>query len=810
MHIRHADYAHGPNAHCPRSALWVLLDLGPLAGIGSAALGDAFRRELAQLFPDLAAATGADGSSFTAALNAGDGLSLADIFPALLMQLQRMAGFEVTWGQTLVRDEPGQYLVLVECPAREAGTLFARFGLVVLNNLLPPALRTAELSVPGIDLQQELRHFLAAARGWSLDGFGNAVLREAERRGIPWTRLGLGSRVTHLGHGVHGRRIHGASSDLDGAAAVRAVRDRAVCRELLLAAGLPVPRGFRVSSAQELLAAAGEIGYPVVLQADSDHGADDAGVSVETEPELLPAAQTVHSPGGALLVSEATRGRRYRLLTIGGRLVTASTAAEPPGDCSGEVNAHVRALAETAAAQFRLGACEILFDAPELAADGPGTPGLITGVRYPADLAFHQRAVPGRDLAGPFLDTLFPQGDGCIPVATVTGSNGKTTTVQMLAHILGAAGRVCGSATTQGIFIGGRRIHRGDASGSLLNELLLNPRVEVAVVENALAALRHKGLRFEHCEVGAVLNVTREHVRPDGVRSIEELARIKALVAEHTRGTLVLNADDPRCLAMAPRSRARRLCLVSCRPGDPNVTAHLAGGGAAAFVTTTGQGRVVSLHQGTRTLLEIAADAIPATYGDSAGCNVTNAAFAAAMAWGMGVEPARIAAALRTFEATFETNPGRLNLFDELPFRVIVDYAHNPEKYAALVEFVGGIATPGRRLLLLQASGHAREGHYRDIARACAPAFDHFLLARPALQQNIGERGVQDQLQDALLAAGIGEQAITRCGSQEEAIDAALDLAQPGDLLVLSVDDAVACRERMRAWAHMAGHTPRG
>ncbi len=795
MQLLDSDYFHGPNVHASRSAFWSVLDLGPLAAVDWHELGDGFTRTLPGLLPGLAAL-------MESARGAGEALSLERIFPATMLELQRLAGFDAGWSQVLPQGVPGRFTVLVECPAHLAAPFFANFTLFLLNQLLPAPLRNPGLPAgEGIDLQHEFAHFLSVVRPWSLDAPGNALLAEATRRGIPWLRLGLASRLVQLGHAGRAQRVQGTLADTDGVVAGQIVRDRSVTRELLLAAGLPVPACYRVTALHEAMAAGRELGYPVMLESAFADG-DDA-VPVVSEADLAAAAPARLAGDGAMLVSRPPEGRLHRLLTVGGRLRAATVAGNAPADCSDELHPDNRELAETAAAQFRLSACEILFVTPAIDRSWRDGDGLISGLHYPADFAFHPRAREEGDLAGPFLDALFPGGDaGRIPVAAVTGSNGKTTTVQMLYHILRHTGRVCAAATTQGIFVDGKRTDGNDRAGSLVNEIFLDPRVEVAVLETARRGLLRNGLAVGHCDVGAVLNVTGDHVGTDGIRDLDDLARIKRLLAEHTRDTLVLNADDPRCLAMAPHTPAAHICLVTAEAANPAFAAHLAAGGRGVRLAGEPGARRIELHDGPRLTPVLATSEIPATFGDRADANAINAAFAAAMAWHMGVDAGQIADALRRFAGDHAANPGRLNLLDDLPFRVIVDFAHNPAKYAALADFVGRLDTAGRRILLVTSPGRRPEAHFRAIAEVCSRGFDHFVLAAwddDYSRGDHGDFGIQNLIRDALLRAGVAENAIRICRDETAAIDAALALARAGDSVTLCVKDHARCMAKLAA-----------
>ncbi len=799
MRIAKYDYLYGPNIYDDRPGFWLDLELGQLEGRSSAGLGAGFRDGLLNLFTGLREGVTAAGRPFAEALEDGDGLPFEEVFAGAFLALERMVGFAASWSHCLDLDVPGVRRLIMECPVPEAAPVLAQFTFSMLNNLLPHGLRNPELlAPPGTDLRRELAQFLGAARGWVLEPTAQATVDEATRRGIPWKRLGLASPFVQLGHGHRGIRLHGTASDRDGVIARESVRDLSVSRQLLAAAGLPVPTSYRVSNPHEAQAAAAALGYPVLLEPPFQDAGDP--LRANDAAGLQAALGILFSRQPALLVTRPIEGQRLRLLVIGGRLAAATTDAEPPADLTAALHPDNRALAETAAAQFRLTACEVRLTIGDPTRSWREVPAGITALAYPADFAFHQRANPQHELAARFVESLFPAPDtGRVPVTAITGSAGKTSTTQMLSHILRHAGRVCGTATSQGLFVDGRLVVHDERPGGPQYELTLDPRVDTLVLENARGALLTYGLASGYCDTGAVLAITDDHVGWNGVRDIEELARIKRLVAEHCRGTLVLDADDPRCLAMRAHSPAARFCLVSKEEENAALAAHVRQGGPGFRLAGGAETIELWLDDGWHPLL--AAAEIPATYGGAARANAINATFAAALAWSQGIPPATIAEALRGFAASLESNPGRLNVIDELPFRVVIDFAHSPEKWSSTADFVERLEVTGRRLLMLASSGQRSDEVMHAIAGACASGFDHYVLARRNKSTRRGEFGAQQFFAEALQAHGVSATAISISGDESAAIDQILAMARPGDVVVVGVNEWQDCVERIRLFA---------
>lgn len=457
-----------------------------------------------------------------------------------------------------------------------------------------------------------------------------------------------------------------------------------------------------------------------------------------------------------------------------------------------------RYIAETAAMYLGLAVSGVDFITTDISRSWREVPGCIIEVNRCPGLRPHWIADPEKDVVGPILDMLFPENKPSrIPIAAITGSNGKTTTCQMLGHILKLTGKKCGLVTTQGIFINGRQVKSGDFAGTNGARIVYqDPRVEVAVLESARGGLLSSGLAFKQCDVGAVLNVTSEHVGLNGIQSVEEMARLKRLVVENASKAVVLNADDELCRAMIPYCSAEQICLVAIDKDSPHLQTHVAVGGHAVILAKEEGKMQIVLLDGDQTVPVVQTSKMPSTHNDLAVCNISNAMFATAIAWEMGVSPDIIGEGLRTFETTYECNPGRLNIYDDLLFRVILDFAHNPAKYKAMVEFVSSLPTNGRRIIVISPSGNRPDEVLQEIAKVCAGDFDHYFLARRAVpRKNRGEFEIQELMRDTMHECGVSPDCITVCNLETEAAEQALSFASPGDTVVLTAYDYSGCWE---------------
>jgi cyanophycin synthetase len=373
-----------------------------------------------------------------------------------------------------------------------------------------------------------------------------------------------------------------------------------------------------------------------------------------------------------------------------------------------------------------------------------------------------------------------------VPIALVTGSNGKTTVVRLLAAMATEAGRAAGTTTTDGVALEGRFLEESDFSGpSGARMLLRRPEVETAVLETARGGLLRRGLAVEHAQAAVVTNIAADHLGEFGVQTLAELAETKLLVARAVGagGRVVLNADDP-VLAKAGQRVAAELAWFTLDPANPIVRAHVAGGGTAALLDGTA---VVLIERGNRTVLA-SADTVPIALGGAARHNLANALAAAAAAGALGIDPGAIRRALERFGRSPEDNPGRANLIELGGVHLFLDYVHNPHGMAALAAALERYPAR-RRLVLLGQAGDRDDASIRELARAAlALRPDRVVLKEmDAYLRGRAPGDVTRLMSSALIDAGYPGEAIAAAPTEVDAVRTALAWAEPGDLLVLAV-----------------------
>ncbi len=471
-----------------------------------------------------------------------------------------------------------------------------------------------------------------------------------------------------------------------------------------------------------------------------------------------------------------------------GNLSTGGTAV----DVTDVIHPDNRDMAERAARAIGLDVCGVDFLTEDITASYKVSGGGICEVNAAPGFRMHVAPSEGtpRDVAGPVMDMLFPSGAPArIPIASITGTNGKTTTARMVAHIFKMTGKVTGLTTTDGVYIDGHLTVNGDMTGPASARMVLrDPKVEVAVLETARGGLLRSGLGYRRCDVGAVLNVAADHLGLRGIDTVEELAKVKRIVAEVARDTAVLNADDRLCLEMADKTRSEHLCYVTMNPNNGLVREHIQANGRAVVLEQGMGGAMITIYDHGQHIPLLWSHLIPATLDGRALHNVQNAMFAAGIAYSMGVALEEIRHGLRTFDTTFFQAPGRMNICDDHPFKVVMDYAHNPAAVKAMVELTARLEPKGERTVVLAAPGDRRDEDIREIASLCAGQFDHYICRRDDHLRGRESDEVPMMLRETLLAAGVPEAAIELVPEEERAVAHALERAQKDDLVLVFAD----------------------
>jgi cyanophycin synthetase len=483
-------------------------------------------------------------------------------------------------------------------------------------------------------------------------------------------------------------------------------------------------------------------------------------------------------------------------------------------------------LAELAARVVGLDIAGIDLICPDVSVPVRETGGGIVEVNAAPGFRMHTHPTEGEPqyVAKPVIDMLFPPGaDARIPIVAVTGSNGKTTTARMIAHIMKGMGRKVGLTSTDGIYVDGRVVRRADASGPKSASMVLqNPTVDFAVFEVARGGILREGLGYQRNDVAVVLNVTGDHLGLGGITSVRQLAEVKRVVVEAVPrdGVAVLNADDPLVAAMA-RHCSGSVIYFSVDPEHERLKFQASRGRRAVTLEHGRNGEMIVLRQGRKSMSLVWTHLIPATFEGRARMNVQNALAATAAAWAAGAHLHDIRQGLRTFATSYFMAPGRLNMFELDGYRVVVDYAHNPPAVRALGDFVnrlteksaGGARPPvtGRRIGVIATAGDRRDEDIVELGQAAASYFDEIIV-----REDENPRGRPRGQTAALIEQGVRDAspsrvtAITTVLDELEATRQALDRAQAGDVVVVCVDHANQVWKELQRRQHGAASDTNG
>ena len=400
-----------------------------------------------------------------------------------------------------------------------------------------------------------------------------------------------------------------------------------------------------------------------------------------------------------------------------------------------------------------------------------------------------------RDVAGAVMDMLFPpETPRRIPIASITGTNGKTTTSRMLSHIMKGVGHTVGMTSTDGVYIDGHLSVKGDMTGPVSARIVLrDPSVDMAVLETARGGLVKRGLGYNKSNVAACLNIAADHLGIRGIDTLEQLAELKRIVVEVAQDVAVLNADDELCLKMADYTQAKRICYFTLNPNHELVREHIRAGGLACVLEQGINGHMITLFDGGAHIPLLWTHLVPATLEGKALHNVQIAMCASAMAYSLGASLEDIRHGLRTFDTSFFQTPGRMNVFDEHPFKVILDYAHNPAAVEAMCKTAAQLSVNGRRISVLAAPGDRRDQDIDEIGRLAAGNFDIYLCKADDDRRGRDFDEVPQRIKAALVEAGVSEDAIEVIPDEQVCIDHALHVAESGDLVLIFGDNTTRC-----------------
>jgi len=530
----------------------------------------------------------------------------------------------------------------------------------------------------------------------------------------------------------------------------------------------------------------------LVEQVNSDPRRGDGHATPLTKIRFDDVALRRLAVQGLNAASVPPQGTRV-VLRNNANLSTGGTAT----DVTDDVHPEVAARAVTAAQMIGLdiAGVDVVCETLQKPLEEQG--GAVVEVNAAPGLRMHlaPSAGKGRAVGEAVVAEMFPDGeDGRIPVVAVTGTNGKTTTVRLIAHILSCSGLHTGMTCTDGIYVGGRRIDTGDCAGpKSARNVLMHPDVDAAVFETARGGLLREGLAFDRSKVAVVTNIGEgDHLGLNYIATVEDLAVLKRVIVQNIapEGTAVLNAADPMVAVMAENCPGSVTFFAADRH-HPVMATHNARGKRVVYV----EGNSIVVAEHGVAVQRIALEEVPLTRNGTIGFQVENAMASTAAAWALGLDWKAIRAGLHSFDSDAGTVPGRFNVFSYRGAQLIADYGHNPDAILALVRAVEAMPAQ-HRMIVVSGAGDRRDEDIRRQTEILGDAFDEVLLYQDQCQRGREDGEVLDLLREGLARA-------KRVSKVEEirgeflAIDTALARLKPGDLCLILIDQVEAALDHI-------------
>jgi cyanophycin synthetase len=824
-----------------------------------------FLERLQQLLPSLHEHKCSEGEKGGFFSRVQMGTWMGHVIEHIAIELQNLAGINVSFGQTRGAGQEGVYNVVFEYSEEKE-------GLYTCN----AAIKIAKAIIKGEDLNIDAL-VKEIKRLWYLEKQGpstKAIIDEAASRNIPLVMLDQDSLV-QLGYGCKQKRIEASITGNTSVIATDIAGDKDRTKRMLTEANIPVPQGHVITEVDNLEEIIEQIHFPIVVKPlDGNHG-NGATIKVETPAEAKIAFERARQFSKKIIIEEYINGKDFRVLIINKKFEAAAlrTPASVVGDgvhtiselidlinddprrgnghdneltrveidescleliakkgyglhtilplgeeCQLRPTANLSTggtatditdivhpknifLFERVARIIGLDVCGIDVMAPDLSQPIMENGGAIIEVNAAPGLRMHLHPTVGqpRNVAEPMLDMLFPLGgDGRIPIVAVTGTNGKTTTTRLLAHIAREAGLITGYTTTDGIYLDDQLILKADCSGPQSAEIILkDPMVEFAVLETARGGILRSGLGFDHCETAIVTNVAEDHLGQGGIDTLEKLARVKSVVPETVlpHGYSILNADDDLVYSMKDNV-VSKVALFSLFSDNIRIEDHCSRGGLAAYL----ENGYLILRIGNHLVPVDEVKNVPVTFEGKAEFNIANVLAAILAAYTHKFRISTIRRALQNFIPSPENTPGRINMYEFHDCTMMLDYAHNAHGVKALGNLIRNL--PARhRVGVITGVGDRRDEDIISLAEEAARIFDEIII-----RHDEDLRGRTHEELDELLTEGVRKvdphKPISYVWCECEAVENAYRNRKPFSLIVVLIENitqVTACIQGFQA-----------
>ncbi|KEI83095.1 cyanophycin synthetase [Clostridium botulinum A2 117] len=455
-------------------------------------------------------------------------------------------------------------------------------------------------------------------------------------------------------------------------------------------------------------------------------------------------------------------------------------------DCTDLICTETRGVCERVAKAIGLNICGIDICCSDISKPLKENEGIME-VNAAPGIRMHQYPYKGksRNVAKAIVDMMFKEYDGNIPIISITGTNGKTTTTRLIAHILSFSGKKVGMTTTGGIYINNKCINKGDTTGYYsAKTVLTNKEVEVAVLELARGGLIRDGLPYDLANVGIITNVTEDHLGLGGINTLEDMAYVKALVGEAVKkdGYVVINADDEASISIINRMKSK-IILFTKNKNNPIISQYLDNKNLVLYLDED----TIYLKKLNKNEEIISVNKIPITLGGKLIYNVENAMAAIAALIALGLDVNTIRQGLESF-SNEEQNPGRFNMYNVHGTNVILDYGHNIEGYKVVLESIKKI-NHKRIIGVVGVPGDRTNSSTLKIGNICGENFDYVYIKEDRDKRGRKHGEIADLLKKGILETGFKNSKLNIVLDEEEALKKAIEFSNPGDLVIMFFEE---------------------
>jgi cyanophycin synthetase len=774
-----------------------------------------------------------------------EGTWIAHVIEHIALELQWLAGMKVGYGRTRSDGRKGVYYIVVAYEVEEAGSYAIDTAIKLVEHII---------ANKPYDISEDITELIHLKSHYGLGVSTAAIISEAEKRNIPYKRMGGGSLFT-LGYGANQKRIQASMTCVTSGISIDTASDKQETKRMLKRAFIPVPEGEVITTPEELKEAVEHLGYPVVLKPLDANQGKGITTNIQSEEQLALALTLAQNHSESVIVERFIEGFDYRVLVVNHKVIAVAkrlpamvigdgkssikqlvdevnkdprrgtghenvltqitidkatekllaerglspeailkkderlflktTANLSTGGTSEDVTDSVHPdnifLAERISRVINLDICGIDIVAKDLTKPMDNTNGAVLEVNACPGLRMHISPSSGyaRNVAAPIIDMLFPNGKNPrIPIVAVTGTNGKTTTTRLVAHIARTAGFNVGLTTTDGIYVNEHLITKGDCTGIMSTETILqDPLVNFAALECARGGILRSGLGFDQCDVSIITNISEDHLGLEGINTIRDMARVKSVVAYATAkdGYTVLNAEDDETYFTVDYVDCN-IALFAIDPNNIRIKEHIEKGGIAAFIE---DGYAVICKEKWKTRICKIKD-VPLTLDGTVEFNIRNVLAAVLAAYIRDIKPETIREALMTFIPSPKFTPGRMNIFKFSDFEILVDYAHNTGAFVEMKKFLA--SKTNYKVGIITGVGDRRKDDIKNIGALAAGMFDEIIVRHDEDLRGASQEEISDLIIEGIRSVNpaVPLQIIS---SEKEALNYAVSVAKPGSLI---------------------------